>query len=89
MANINYEELVAELIKPLTSHPNDVVVKIFSEKGDTIALHVTVNPEDLGRVIGKKGRVANAVRTIAYAVAIRQNKRLEIELDGPEESEEE
>jgi predicted RNA-binding protein YlqC (UPF0109 family) len=84
MANINYEELVAELIKPLTSHPNDVVVKIFSEKGETIALHVMVNPDDLGRVIGKKGRVANAVRTIAYAVAIRQNKRLEIEIDGSE-----
>lgn len=81
MTTVDFEKLVTELVKPITSHPSDVVTKTLSESNNVIALQVLVHPDDLGRVIGKKGRVANAVRTIAYAAAIRQNKRLEIEID--------
>ena len=48
---------------------------------------VKVNKEDLGRIIGRKGRIANAIRTIAHAAAVRENVRLEIDL-GSEEAEE-
>lgn len=82
MATVDYEKLVTELVKPITAHPNEVVTKTLSESNTVIALQVLVHPDDLGRVIGKKGRVANAIRTIAYAAAIRQNKRLEIEIDS-------
>lgn len=84
MDNVNYEKLVTELVKPITSHPNDVITKTLSESNNVVTLQVLVHPEDLGRVIGKKGRVANAIRTIAYAAAIRQNKRLAIEIDSYE-----
>ena len=40
-----------------------------------------VSPDDIGRVIGKKGRIANSIRTIAYACAAREGKRLEISID--------
>lgn len=82
VADLNYEKFLSDLIKPLVSYPNEVVVKIFSEDNDIINLQVMVNEKDLGRVIGKKGRVANAIRTIAFACAARDGKRLEISIDS-------
>ena len=72
MAELNYESLVAELVKPLVTHPEDVKTSC------------TIDPDDLGRVIGKKGRVASAIRTIAHAAAIRQKQNLDIEFDANE-----
>ena len=86
MAELNYESLVAELIKPLVTHPEDVKTSSTID-GDKIVVKALVNPDDLGRVIGKKGRVASAIRTIAHAAAVRENVRLEIDL-GSEEDEE-
>ncbi len=85
MGAINYELLVSELIKPLTTHPEEVVVLTISETGNNIKVKVNVHPDDLGRVIGKKGRVANAIRTIGHAAAMRHNEYLEIELETVEE----
>ena len=82
MAQINYEKFLSDLIKPIVLYPNEVIVKTFSEDNDTITLQVMVNEADLGRVIGKKGRVANAIRTIAFACGARDGKRLEISIDS-------
>ena len=83
MAELNYESLVAELIKPLVTHPEDVKTSCTID-GDKILVKALVNPDDLGRVIGKKGRVASAIRTIAHAAAIRQKQNLDIEFDANE-----
>lgn len=83
MAELNYESLVAELIKPLVTHPEDVKTS-SSIDGDKIVVKALVNPDDLGRVIGKKGRVASAIRTIAHAAAIRQKQNLDIEFSENE-----
>lgn len=85
MGKINYELLVSELIKPLTTHPEEVTVSTVSETGNNVKVKVSVHPDDLGRVIGKKGRVANAIRTIGHAAAMRHNEYLEIELETVEE----
>jgi hypothetical protein len=82
VAELNYEKFLSDLIKPLVMFPNELVVKTFSEESNTITLQVMVNEKDLGRVIGKKGRVANAIRTIAYACAAREGKRLEVSIDS-------
>jgi len=82
VAELNYEKFLSDLIKPLVMFPNEVVVKTFSEEGNTVTLQVMVNEKDLGRVIGKKGRVANAIRTIAFACAARGGKKLEISIDS-------
>ncbi len=78
MSEINYELLVSELIKPLTTHPEDVVATVKASN-NTYNVTVKVHADDLGRVIGKKGRVANAIRTIAHAAAMRNKENLEIE----------
>jgi predicted RNA-binding protein YlqC (UPF0109 family) len=82
MKTMDYEKLVSDLVYPLVVHPEDMVVKIFSEEDDKVMIQIMVNAEDLGRVIGKKGRVINAVRTIAYACGARHGKKIEISVDS-------
>ena len=85
MAEVNYENLVIELIKPLVTHPGDVKATSSTED-DKVLVKVKVNQDDLGRVIGKKGRVASSIRTLAHAVAIRQKQNVDIEFSADEES---
>ena len=54
-------ELLTTMAKSLVNHPEDVSVK-KSERGNTVVLELTVNPEDMGKVIGKGGRRAQAIR---------------------------
>jgi len=79
---MNYEKFLGDLVKPLVMYPDEVVVKTFSDDNNVITLQIMVNEADLGRVIGKKGRVANAIRTIAFACGARDGKRLEISIDS-------
>lgn len=81
---VNFEKLILDLISPLVVHPEDLLVKKFSEDENTITIQVLVNKEDLGRVIGKGGRIANAIRTISYAAASRIGKRVAIDIDSYE-----
>lgn len=81
MSEINYEQFLSELVKPLVLYPEEVMVKIFSEEDDTITVQIMVNADDIGRVIGKKGRVINSIRTIAYASASRFGKKIEVSVD--------
>ena len=79
---VNYEKLIQDLIHPLVVHPDDLLVKKFSEEEGMLVLQVIVHKDDLGRVIGKNGRIANAIRTIAYASASREGKKITINIDS-------
>jgi predicted RNA-binding protein YlqC (UPF0109 family) len=79
---VNFEKLISDLVTPLVVHPEDLVVKKFAEDDESITLQVLVNQDDLGRVIGKGGKIANAVRTIAYAAASRIGKKINIDIDA-------
>ena len=72
-------ELIEFLVKALVEDPEAVVVEELEEDGDLI-YEVTVADDDLGRVIGKGGRVANAIRTIAKAAAVRIDRRVIVEI---------
>ncbi|XMB71893.1 KH domain-containing protein [Mycoplasmatota bacterium WC30] len=79
---VDFEKLVLDLVTPLVIHPEDLLVKKFSEDETSITIQVLVNQEDLGRVIGRGGRIANAIRTLAYAAASRLGKRVSIDIDS-------
>ncbi|MFO7969319.1 MAG: KH domain-containing protein [Bacillota bacterium] len=79
---VDFEKLVFDLVMPLVIHPEDLLVKKFSEDEDNITIQILVNKDDLGRVIGKGGRIANAIRTISYAAASKIGKRIKIDIDS-------
>ena len=73
-------DLVEFLVKSLVSDPDAVRVEETDENGD-ILIEVRVAQEDLGRVIGREGRVANAIRTVAKAAATaRDEGRVMVEI---------
>jgi predicted RNA-binding protein YlqC (UPF0109 family) len=72
-------ELLEFLVKALVEDPSAVVVEELEEDGDLI-YEISVAEEDLGRVIGKGGRVANAIRTIAKAAAVRLDRRVIVDI---------
>lgn len=72
-------ELVEFLVRALVEDSEAVRVEQFDEDGD-IVLEVTVADDDLGRVIGRGGRIANAIRTVARAVGARDERRVIVEI---------
>ena len=72
-------ELLEFLVKALVEDPEAVVVEELEEDGDLV-YEITVAEDDLGRVIGKGGRVANAIRTIAKAAAVRIDRRVIVDI---------
>lgn len=79
---VDFIELIQSMIKPLVMNPDDVVVKKIAEDENTISIQVIVNPNDLGRVIGKGGKIATAIRTIIYAGAAKENVRVQLDIDS-------
>ena len=70
MAEDNLRSLLEYLAKSIVNNPDDVTVEEY-ESGKTVHLELRVIPEDIGRVIGIHGRVANSMRTILRVVAAR------------------
>lgn len=78
---MNYISMIENLIRPLIEHQDDLRIKEFPSEDEALLIQVMVNQEDLGRVIGKQGRVANAIRTIAYSAGLRNAKKIKINFD--------
>jgi predicted RNA-binding protein YlqC (UPF0109 family) len=62
------KELIETIVKPLVDYPDDVQVNVL-EEDNRITYQLSVNKKDMGKVIGKQGRVAKAIRTVVYAAA--------------------
>ena len=73
------EELIATIAKSLVDSPDDVKVTRSDEESN-VTIELTVAPDDLGKVIGKQGRTARALRSILAAAAAREEKRSRLEI---------
>lgn len=73
------KEIVEVIAKSLVDNPEQVVIE---EKGDdrVIVYELHVAPDDMGKVIGKQGRIAKALRTVVKAAATRENKKVTVEI---------
>ena len=71
------EEALEHLVKGIVDHDGDVAVRHKSGRGGDV-LEVRVHPEDLGRVIGRRGRTAGALRTVMTALGEGQKVRVDI-----------
>ena len=72
-------ELVEYIVKSLVDEPESVEVNVIEGEKSTI-LELRVSPSDIGKVIGKSGRIAKAIRTVVKAAAIKQNLRVSVEI---------
>ncbi len=73
------QELVSHLAKSLVDNP-DMVTVTMSEEDDTITIGLAVAKEDLGKVIGKQGRTARAMRSLLAVTAGKENKRSRLDI---------
>ncbi|MCM1115659.1 MAG: KH domain-containing protein [Clostridium sp.] len=76
------KDLLISITKGLVNKPEEVSVDVSepNEEGVTV-YHLHVNEEDMGRVIGKQGRIAKAIRVVMRAAATRNETRISIEID--------
>jgi len=73
------QQFVEYIVKSLVGHPDDVVVeRVIDEKG--VLLTLTVNPEDLGRVIGRRGSTAQSLRTLLRALGTKNSARYNLKI---------
>jgi predicted RNA-binding protein YlqC (UPF0109 family) len=73
------QQFIEYIVKSVVGHPDDVVVeRIIDEKG--VLLSLTVNPEDLGRVIGKRGVTAQSLRTLLRALGTKNDARYNLKI---------
>lgn len=73
------QQFVEYIVKSLVGHPDDVSVeRLIDEKG--VLLTLTVNPEDLGRVIGKRGATAQSLRTLLRALGTKNDARYNLKI---------
>jgi predicted RNA-binding protein YlqC (UPF0109 family) len=72
-------ELVEYLVRSIVESPDDVEIEEYEEDGELV-LEIKVADDDLGRVIGREGRVAKAIRTIARAAGAREDRRVSVDI---------
>jgi len=73
------KELVETLAKALVEQPDHVTV-LVKDAGEEINISLTVAPEDMGKIIGKQGRIAKALRTVVKAAATREGKKVNLDI---------
>ena len=74
------KEIVEVIAKSLVDHPSDVTVDEHEEAGE-LFLNLHVAEDDMGKVIGRQGRMAKALRTVVTAAATRQNQKVSVEIN--------
>jgi len=74
------QELLEYLAKALVDDPDAVRVESFDEDDGSIVLELSVGDDDFGQVIGRGGRTANALRTVLKAAAVKQGRRVFVDI---------
>ncbi len=74
------KELLEYIVSHLVDHPDGVQVQERVSNGDEVVLEVRVAPDDTGRIIGRQGRIAKAIRTVVKAAAVRDGRRVTIDI---------
>lgn len=80
------EQLLETIVKAIVNNPNDVVVeRSIDERG--VFLVLKINPADMGHVIGREGKTAQAIRTLLKIIGAKNNSRINLKIDDPKENE--
>lgn len=74
------KEVLEIIAKSLVDYPEQVDVKEINNEDQTVTLELRVAESDMGKVTGKQGRIAKAIRTVVKAAASRENKKVAVEI---------
>ena len=76
------KELVEFIAKAIVDHPDEVEVEVeeYEEEGGRVILHLYVADDDMGKVIGKQGRIANAMRDLVKVAAVQRGVRASLDI---------
>ncbi len=74
------KELVEVIARALVDHPDQVTVK-ETEREDAIVVELSVAPTDMGKVIGKSGKIARAIRSVVKAASVQSEKKVIVEIE--------
>lgn len=73
------KDLVLSIVRPLVAYPEQVTLSV-TESNEFLEYNLSVHPDDIGRIIGKQGRVAKAIRTIVYSVRVPGPKKVRLNI---------
>ena len=76
---IDLKEVLTEIVKPIVTDPDSVLV-IESVSGKDVLLKLNVAPDDMGKVIGRHGKIAKAIRTVMKAAATSSGQRVRVDI---------
>lgn len=74
------KQILTDIAGGLVDSPDDVTVTVSEEDGDDITLELSVSENDMGKVIGRHGRIAKAIRTVMKAAANAEGKRVKVDI---------
>lgn len=75
------KEMLELLVKNLVDNPEAIEIS-EKEEGKSIILELRVDPQDMGKVIGRQGKIAKAIRVLMKAYAVKENKKVNVEIIG-------
>ena len=76
----DYRELVEFIVRRIVTQPDEVQISEQTDERGVTAITIRVAPEDVGRVIGKRGATINAIRLVAKASAVKVNDRVDVDI---------
>ena len=74
------QKLLETIVNGLVDNKEAVSITCTEETAETVIYHINVAEQDMGRIIGKQGRVAKAIRTVARAASVKYNKKVMVEI---------
>ena len=75
------KEMLEVLVKNLVDNPSNIEIT-EKENGKAVTLELKVDPSDMGKVIGRQGKIAKAIRVLMKAYAVKENKKVDVEIIG-------
>ncbi len=76
---MDMKQMLLDLVRAIVDRPEEVSVE-ERVSGNTVVLELTVAKRDMGRVIGREGRIAKSIRTVMRAAAVKENKRVVVDI---------
>ena len=76
---VSLKEVLVEIVKPIVADPDSVIV-IESVSGNDVLLQLNVAPDDMGKVIGRHGKIAKAIRTVMKAAATPSGRHVRVDI---------